>query len=132
MKVIIKAGTYGWRNARGILEPKHAGDIVEVTDAQWERLRLAGIAEPVTEKADAPAPDPSGEVPPAAPADEDPETEGGAYDREALQKLTVAELRELCVGAGMSKEAAKKATKAVCLDFLAPLPEIPDDDDIIL
>lgn len=136
-RVRIKGGTYGWRDELGRVTRMHAGDECEVSETEGARLCSLGIAEsaepyePKTEE------EPETEVKPEAGPDEGEGTGDEPQevpDRGALSKLTVAELRELCANAGMDEEAAKKATKAVCIDFLAPLPDVPDSGvgDIIL
>lgn len=157
MKIRIKGGTYGWRNPKGYIRPIEKGGICEVSETEGARLCSLGIAESAEPYEPKPEAEPETEVKPEAgegtegegenedepkvrlrrisevpaPRESSPEK---IPDRNALAKLTAASLRELCVYAGMDEEEAKKATKAVCIDFLTPAPEVPDISvgDIIL
>lgn len=142
MKVKILGGTYGWRDECGRVTRMHAGDTCEVSETEGARLCSLGMAEP----ADGKPIEADSEVPAARESSktagkkqpEEAEGNGGEGDelpdRAALAKMTVAQLRKLCVAEGMGEAEAKRAAKADCLDYLAPIPDMNGTDagDIIV
>ena len=118
MKVKILGGTYGWRDECGRVTRMHAGDECEVSETEGARLCSLGMAEPADRPKGKPADAPVQETGTAG-----EEESAGIPDRDALAKMTVAQLRKLCVAEGMDEAEAKKFTKADCLDYLAPIPE---------
>lgn len=154
MKVRIKGGTYGWRDELGRVTRMHAGDECEVSETEGARLCSLGIAESAEPYEPKPEAEPETEVKPEA--GEETEGEGENEDRpeetpeakaqKEFSGLTVAELRELCIGAGMKKSEARSATKAACVAFLtayvypperpaaqaAPSTSAGGDEDIIV
>ena len=118
MKVRIKGGTYGWRDELGRVTRMHAGDECEVSETEGARLCSLGIAEPADRPKGKPADAPAQKTGTAG-----EEESAGIPDRDALAKMTVAQLRKLCVAEGMDEAEAKKFTKADCIDYLAPIPE---------
>ena len=130
MKVKILGGTYGWRDECGRVTRMHAGDECEVSETEGARLCSLGIAEPADGrpvKADSETAE-----------KKQPEDNGGEGeelpDRAVLAKMTVAQLRKICVAEGMGEAEAKRAAKADCLDYLAPIPDMNGTDagDIIV
>lgn len=151
MKVKILGGTYGWRDERGRVTRMHAGDECEVSETEGARLCSLGMAEPADGKPIEADPAEVGlrpipEVPAARESSktakekqpEEAEDNGGEGDelpdRAVLAKMTVAQLRKLCVAEGMDEGTAKRAAKADCLDYLAPIPDTNGTDagDIIV
>lgn len=133
MKVKILGGTYGWRDECGRVTRMHAGDECEVSETEGARLCSLGMAEPAdgrpvkadSETAEKKQPEEA----------EDNSGEGDELpDRAVLAKMTVAQLRRLCVAEGMGEAEAKRAAKADCLDYLAPIPDMNGTDagDIIV
>lgn len=118
MKIRITGGIYGWRDEFRRVHPKYPGDECEVSETEGARLCSLGIAEPADRPKGKPADAPVQETGTAG-----EEESAGIPDRDALAKMTVAQLRKLCVVEGMDEAEAKKFTKADCLDYLAPIPE---------
>ena len=122
MKVKILGGTYGWRDECGRVTRMHAGDECEVSETEGARLCSLGMAEPADGRPVKAASETAEKKQP-----EEAEDNGGEGDelpdRAVLAKMTVAQLRKLCVVEGMDEAEAKKFTKADCLDYLAPIPE---------
>lgn len=146
MKVRVKVGTLGWRDENGYLRPKKAGEVCEVEDTEGERLLSLGAVETVEEPEEEPmAGEGKPEEVPEAGEDKPEETPEAKAQKE-FSGLTVAELRELCIGAGMKKSEARNATKAACVAFLtayvypperpaaqaAPSTSAGGDEDIIV
>ena len=133
MKVKILGGTYGWRDECGRVTRMHAGDECEVSETEGARLCSLGMAEPADGKPVKSVPETAKEKQP-----EEAEDNGGEGDelpdRAVLAKMTVAQLRKLCVAEGMGEAEAKRAAKADCLDYLAPIPDMNGTDagDIIV
>lgn len=133
MKVKILGGTYGWRDECGRVTRMHAGDECEVSETEGARLCSLGMAEPADGRPVKAASETAKEKQP-----EEAEDNGGEGDelpdRAALAKMTVAQLRKLCVAEGMGEAEAKRAAKADCLDYLAPIPDMNGTDagDIIV
>ena len=133
MKVKILGGTYGWRDECGRVTRMHAGDECEVSETEGARLCSLGMAEPADGRPVKSVPETAKEKQP-----EEAEDNGGEGDelpdRAALAKMTVAQLRKLCVAEGMGEAEAKRAAKADCLDYLAPIPDMNGTDagDIIV
>lgn len=129
MKVKILGGTYGWRDELGRVTRMHAGDECEVSETEGTRLCSLGIAEPADRPKGKPADAPVQETGTAG-----EEESAGIPDRAVLAKMTVAQLRKLCVAEGMGEAEAKRAAKADCLDYLAPIPDMNGTDagDIIV
>ena len=131
MKVRITGGTYGWRDEKRRVTRMHAGDTCEVSETEGARLCSLGIAEPAegeTVKATAQAAEPAAgktgqERTKASPVTEEAAETDEPPDRDVLARMTVAQLRKLCVAEGMDEAEAKKFTKADCIDYLAPIPE---------
>lgn len=151
MKVKITAGTYGRRDESGVLRPVRRGETCEVSETEGARLCSLGMAEPADGKPIEADPAEVGlrpipEVPAARESSktakkkqpEGAEDNGGEGDelpdRAVLAKMTVAQLRKLCVAEGMGEAEAKRAAKADCLDYLAPIPDMNGTDagDIIV
>ena len=133
MKVKILGGTYGWRDECGRVTRMHAGDECEVSETEGARLCSLGMAEPADGrpvKADSETAEKK--------QPEEAEDNGGEGDelpdRAVLAKMTVAQLRKICVAEGMGEAEAKRAAKADCLDYLAPIPDMNGTDagDIIV
>lgn len=118
MRIRITGGIYGWRDEYRRVHPKYPGDECEVSETEGARLCSLGIAEPADRLKGNPADAPVQETGTAV-----EEESAGIPDRAALAKMTVAQLRKLCVAEGMDEAEAKKFTKADCLDYLAPVPE---------
>ena len=133
MKVKILGGTYGWRDECGRVTRMHAGDECEVSETEGARLCSLGMAEPADGRPIEAEPKTAGKKQP-----EEAEDNGGEGDelpdRAVLAKMTVAQLRKLCVAEGMGEAEAKRAAKADCLDYLAPIPDMNGTDagDIIV
>jgi hypothetical protein len=133
MKVKILGGTYGWRDECGRVTRMHAGDECEVSETEGARLCSLGMAEPADGRPVKSVPETAKEKQP-----EEAEDNGGEGDelpdRAVLAKMTVAQLRKLCVAEGMGEAEAKRAAKADCLDYLAPIPDMNGTDagDIIV
>ena len=133
MKVKILGGTYGWRDECGRVTRMHAGDECEVSETEGARLCSLGMAEPADGKPVKSVPETAKEKQP-----EEAEDNGGEGDelpdRAVLAKMTVAQLRKICVAEGMDEGTAKRAAKADCLDYLAPIPDMNGTDagDIIV
>ena len=133
MKVKILGGTYGWRDECGRVTRMHAGDECEVSETEGARLCSLGMAEPADGRPVKADSETAGKKQP-----EEAEDNGGEGDelpdRAALAKMTVAQLRKLCVAEGMDEGTAKRAAKADCLDYLAPIPDMNGTDagDIIV
>ena len=133
MKVKILGGTYGWRDECGRVTRMHAGDECEVSETEGARLCSLGMAEPADGRPVKAVSETAKEKQP-----EEAEDNGGEGeeipDRAVLAKMTVAQLRKLCVAEGMGEAEAKRAAKADCLDYLAPIPDMNGTDagDIIV
>lgn len=129
MKIRITGGIYGWRDEFRRVHPKYPGDECEVSETEGARLCSLGIAEPADRPKGKPADAPVQETGTAG-----EEESAGIPDRDALAKMTVAQLRKLCVAEGMDEAEAKRAAKADCLDYLAPIPDMNGTDagDIIV
>ena len=133
MKVKILGGTYGWRDECGRVTRMHAGDECEVSETEGARLCSLGMAEPADGRPVKSVPETAKEKQP-----EEAEDNGGEGDelpdRAVLAKMTVAQLRKICVAEGMGEAEAKRAAKADCLDYLAPIPDMNGTDagDIIV
>ena len=135
MKIRITGGIYGWRDEYRRVHPMYPGDECEVSETEGARLCSLGTAEPADGKPVKTEPKTAGKKQPEAAEDN-----GGADDEEelpdraALAKMTVAQLRKLCVAEGMGEAEAKRAAKADCLDYLAPIPDMNGTDagDIIV
>ena len=133
MKIRITGGIYGWRDEYRRVHPMYPGDECEVSETEGARLCSLGMAEPADGrpvKADSETAEKK--------QPEEAEDNGGEGDelpdRAALAKMTVAQLRKLCVAEGMGEAEAKRAAKADCLDYLAPIPDMNGTDagDIIV
>lgn len=133
MKIRITGGIYGWRDEYRRVHPKYPGDECEVSETEGARLCSLGTAEPADGRPVKAAPETAKEKQP-----EEAEDNGGEGeelpDRAVLAKMTVAQLRKLCVAEGMGEAEAKRAAKADCLDYLAPIPDMNGTDagDIIV
>lgn len=133
MKVRITGGIYGWRDEYRRVHPMYPGDECEVSETEGARLCSLGMAEPADGrpvKADSETAEKK--------QPEEAEDNGGEGDelpdRAVLAKMTVAQLRKICVAEGMGEAEAKRAAKADCLDYLAPIPDMNGTDagDIIV
>lgn len=130
MKIRITGGIYGWRDEYRRVHPMYPGDECEVSETEGARLCSLGMAEPADGKPI--------EAEPKTAGKKQPEDNGGEGDelpdRAALAKMTVAQLRRICVAEGMGEAEAKRAAKADCLDYLAPIPDMNGTDagDIIV
>lgn len=129
MRIRITGGIYGWRDEFRRVHSKYPGDECEVSETEGARLCSLGIAEPADRPKGKPADAPVQETGTAG-----EEESAGIPDRAALAKMTVAQLRKLCVAEGMDEAEAKRAAKADCLDYLAPIPDMNGTDagDIIV
>ena len=133
MKIRITGGIYGWRDEYRRVHPMYPGDECEVSETEGARLCSLGMAEPADGKPIEVEPKTAGKRQP-----EGAEDNGGEGDelpdRAVLAKMTVAQLRKLCVAEGMDEGTAKRAAKADCLDYLAPIPDMNGTDagDIIV
>ena len=133
MRIRITGGIYGWRDEYRRVHPMYPGDECEVSETEGARLCSLGMAEPADGKPTEAEPKTAGKK-----QTEEAEDNGGEGDelpdRAALAKMTVAQLRRLCVAEGMGEAEAKRAAKADCLDYLAPIPDMNGTDagDIIV
>ena len=133
MKVKILGGTYGWRDECGRVTRMHAGDECEVSETEGARLCSLGMAEPADGRPVKAVSETAKEKQP-----EEAEDNGGEGeeipDRAVLAKMTGAQRRKRCVAEGMDEGTAKRAAKADCLDYLAPIPDMNGTDagDIIV
>lgn len=135
MKIRITGGTYGWRDEFRRVHSKYPGDECEVSETEGARLCSLGIAEPADGKTFTAAPKTTEKKQPDAAEETGGEDDGEELPgRDTLTKMTVAQLRKLCVAEGMDEADAKRATKAACLDYLAPVPDMTGGDagDIIV
>ena len=126
MKVKVKCGTLGWKDADGRIRLKKPGEFCEVEDAEGERLISLGAVEAAEEaENEKPEEDPKGNP------EEDPEEEREEqmnYDRETLEGMRLAGLRILCEKHGIKN--ARRMTREECIAFLLgedgePEPELP-------
>ena len=133
MKIRITGGIYGWRDEYRRVHPMYPGDECEVSETEGARLCSLGMAEPADGRPVKAVSETAKEKQP-----EEAEDNGGEGeeipDRAVLAKMTVAQLRKLCVAEGMGEAEAKRAAKADCLDYLAPIPDMNGTDagDIIV
>ena len=133
MKIRITGGIYGWRDEYRRVHPMYPGDECEVRETEGARLCSLGMAEPADGRPVKADSETAGKKQP-----EEAEDNGGEGDelpdRAVLAKMTVAQLRKLCVAEGMGEAEAKRAAKADCLDYLAPIPDMNGTDagDIIV
>lgn len=133
MKIRITGGIYGWRDEYRRVHPMYPGDECEVSETEGARLCSLGTAEPADGRPVKAVSETAKEKQP-----EEAEDNGGEGeeipDRAVLAKMTVAQLRRLCVAEGMGEAEAKRAAKADCLDYLAPIPDMNGTDagDIIV
>ena len=90
---VIK-GTYGYRNANGVVKPKNAkSGIFSLDDAEAERLVALGVAETVATAPIAPSAEPQGDS---------LEEDVNEYKPDYSVATPVAELRKIAKTAGIS------------------------------
>lgn len=137
--VFLISGSYGWRKTKDAM-PKlvERGGICEVDEAEARRLVALGVAAIVREADEAPVASGSTVESGDTPCADMPSEENGAesnaeahLDAEQLQKMTVAQLKELAAELGI--ETAKLRKKDDLIAAIAAVPvepgeEISEDD----
>lgn len=134
-KIKIVNGTYGYRPAPAVVEPKTPEDpAFLVEDQEAARLVALGVAAYVGEAPAAPEePAPASEEPeaPEAPAEESEEPETPAapgYTAEQLEGMDYNALKALAAERGV-KPAGQKKTDYIAALMAADV-EVEDDDDM--
>ena len=139
VEVKIISGSYGWRETRKAM-PKliERGSTCKVDEAEAQRLVALGVAAIVNEAGEAPVATASAPESGAAPCSDIPGAENGTesdteahLDAEQLQKLTVAQLKELAEEMCISTAKLKRKDDliAAIIDVsVEPGEEVGEDD----
>lgn len=136
--VKIIEGVYGYRNAHGMVRPKHIGETVDLPKAEAARLVALGVAEYVAAETVAtdPAPQEAGEqCDTMADNENSANSDGeivGNLDPEQLKDLKMEELKDLATGMGVDTKGLNSKAKlidAIC-KVTVQVEEVDADGEI--